>query len=79
MFTGSRGADHAVWSVAPDGTGLRRLAPLRSVGDAAVFSPDGRWLAYNDRRGTLVRRVSGGPAKRLLTRLWVKAWAPRAG
>jgi hypothetical protein len=78
VFTARRGADRAaVWSVKPDGSGLRRVTALRSLGDAAVFSPDGRWLAYNDRRGTLVRRVSGGPPRRLLKRLWVKAWAPR--
>jgi Tol biopolymer transport system component len=61
VFMGSRGPDHAVWSVAPDGTGLRRLAPLRSVGDAAVFSPGGRWMAYNDRRGTLVVASRAAP------------------
>ena len=63
--------------MAPDGTRLRRLAPVRTTADAAVFSPDGRLMAYNDRRGTMVRPVAGGRARRLLTGLWVKAWAPR--
>jgi Tol biopolymer transport system component len=77
VFAGRRGADRAaVWSVKLDGSGLRRLVPLRGLGDAPVFSPDGRLMAYNDRRGTLVRPVSGGRARRLLKGLWVKAWAP---
>ena len=41
------------------------------------FSPDGRLVAYADKRGTMVRKGSGGPAHRLLKGSWIKAWAPR--
>jgi Tol biopolymer transport system component len=79
VFTGRTAAVRAgVWSVKLDGSGLRKLVTLRSLSDAAVFSPDGRWMAYTDRKGTMVRPVSVGHAHRLLKGLWVKAWAPRA-
>ena len=65
------------YSIKLDGSGLREIATMRSVDDAPVFSPDGRFVAYGDRRGTMVRRVSGGPARRLLKGSWIKAWAPR--
>jgi Tol biopolymer transport system component len=79
VFTGITAALRAgVWSVNLDGTGLRKLVTLRRGSDAAVFSPDGRWMAYADRKGTMVRPVSGGHARRLLKGLWVKAWAPRS-
>jgi Tol biopolymer transport system component len=77
VFTGRVGSKDGLYRMAPDGTGLRRLARVRTAGDAAVFSPDGRLMAYNDRRGTMVRPVAGGRARRLLIGLWVKAWAPR--
>ena len=67
----------AAYSIKLDGTGLREIATVRSVDDAPVFSPDGRLVAYGDRRGTMVRKVSGGPARRLLKGSWIKAWAPR--
>jgi hypothetical protein len=41
-----------------------------------IVSPDGRWIAYSDRRGTLARPVKGGPARRLLKGLHIMAWAP---
>jgi Tol biopolymer transport system component len=77
VFTGFIGRTASLYRMAPDGTRLRRLAPVRTTPDAAVFSPDGRLMAYNDRRGTMVRPVAGGRARRLLTGLWVKAWASR--
>jgi Tol biopolymer transport system component len=78
VFTGRTATVRAgVWSIKPDGSGLRKLVALRKLSDAAVFSPDGRWMAYTDQRGTMVRPVSGGHAHRLLKGLWVKAWAPR--
>jgi Tol biopolymer transport system component len=67
----------AAYSVKLDGSRLRKLTPIRSIGDPPVFSPDGRLVAYADKRGTMVRKASGGPAHRLLKRAWIKAWAPR--
>lgn len=77
IFTGLVGSQAGIYRMAPDGTGLRRLVRLRSAADTPVFSPDGRLMAYNDRRGTMVRPVAGGRAHRLLKGLWVKAWASR--
>jgi Tol biopolymer transport system component len=50
VFTGSIGHTASLYGMAPDGTGLRRLVRERTTADAAVFSPDGRLMAYNDRR-----------------------------
>jgi Tol biopolymer transport system component len=70
--------DAAAYSVKLDGSGLRKLTPMRGLSDPPVFSPDGRLVAYADKRGTMVRKASGGPAHRLLKGSWIKAWAPRA-
>jgi hypothetical protein len=78
IFSGSVGGQAGLYRMAPDGSGLRRLVKVRIGGDAAVFSPDGRLMAYNDRRGTMVRPVTGGRARWLLAGLYVKAWAPRS-
>jgi Tol biopolymer transport system component len=72
------GKHAAAYTVKLNGSGLRKLTPVRSLGDPPVFSPDGRLLAYADKRGTMVRKASGGPAHRLLKGSWIKAWAPRA-
>jgi TolB protein len=47
---GTRGpawAPLGIWTVRPDGTGLRRVVP---EGGDPVFSPDGRWLAFVEQR-----------------------------
>jgi hypothetical protein len=77
-FLAGRQRNVAAYSVKLDGSGLRKLTPTRSLGDPPVFSPDGRLVAYADKRGTMVRKASGGPARRLLKGSWIKAWAPRA-
>jgi roadblock/LC7 domain-containing protein len=69
--------DVAAYTINLDGSGLRKLTPMRSIGDPPVFSPDGRLVAYADKRGTMARKASGGPAHRLLKGSWIKAWAPR--
>jgi Tol biopolymer transport system component len=66
----------AIYSSGLDGANRRRLTKTRGAGEPFVVSPDRRWLAYSDRRGTLVRPIGGGPARRLLTGLHVMAWAP---
>jgi Tol biopolymer transport system component len=76
-FLAGHGSDVAVYSVKLDGSGLRKLTPTRGLSDPPVFSPDGRLVAYADKRGTMVRKGSGGPAHRLLKGSWIKAWAPR--
>ena len=74
----NRPTDHAaIYSSDLDGSNRRTLvARTRISTDPVIVSPDGRWLAYSDRRGTLVRRVNGGPARRLLKGLHIMAWAP---
>ena len=69
--------DAAIYSSDLDGTDRRTLvAGTRIATDPVIVSPDGRWLAYSDRRGTLARRLDGGPARRLLKGLYIMAWAP---
>ncbi len=52
MFAASRlsGADadrSAVFTVRPDGTALRRLSPWGTFSTSAHWSPDGRWIVYD--------------------------------
>jgi WD40-like Beta Propeller Repeat len=77
-FLAGRKSNVAAYSVKLDGSGMRKLTPTRGLGDPPVFSPDGRLVAYPDKRGTMVRKASGGPAHRLLKGSWIKTWAPRA-
>jgi hypothetical protein len=65
-----------IYSSGLDGTHRRKVTATRGAAEPFVVSPDGRWLAYSDRRGSLVRPIGGGPARRLLTGLHVMAWAP---
>ena len=51
-------AHHELWLVPLDGSGPRRVAadPYAEIRDA-VFSPDGRWLAFGTQRSTRVRAL----------------------
>jgi Tol biopolymer transport system component len=53
---GNSGLVFGLWSVAPDGSGLKMLAP-RALG--AGWSNDGRWLYYVD-EGALKKMPAGG-------------------
>jgi hypothetical protein len=45
-----RDSDVDLWSIRPDGTGLRRLAPTEN-GMSTVFAPNGRLVAFQGRGG----------------------------
>jgi Tol biopolymer transport system component len=75
---GERPTDRAaIYSSGLGGEHIRKLVGrTRTATDPVIVSPDGRWIAYADARGTLMRPVGGGPARRLLHGLYIMAWAP---
>jgi Tol biopolymer transport system component len=52
--------------VRPDGTGLRRVTPSSTNVDSYAWSPDGKRIAYTDRRGSLWLVRPEGSGRRLL-------------
>jgi Tol biopolymer transport system component len=50
-FTSDRDGNYEIYTIAPDGTGLRRLT--NSPGNDAhnAWSPDGEWIAFTSARG----------------------------
>jgi Tol biopolymer transport system component len=63
--------DTHVWTVRPNGTGLRQLTPLRVIGYAPSWSPDGRRLAVTiqpgDRKSDIATIRADGSGLRVLT------------
>jgi Tol biopolymer transport system component len=45
-FTGFETGDFEIYTIHPDGTGLKQLTHTRGNDAHAVWSPDGRWLAF---------------------------------
>ncbi len=74
VFTGITGGNVDLWSVATDGSDLRRLTTDRAVDATADFSPDGSRIVFSSTRtgrgdlytmapdGTEVRRLTSSPA-----------------
>lgn len=54
-----------LWTMRPDGRLLRRLARAASAPVSYGWSPDGRLIAYGDRREIFVVTASGGRPRRL--------------
>jgi Tol biopolymer transport system component len=84
LFAGTRNRfsnrRSGIFSVNLDGTGLHKIAGgTRGAADEFAISPDGRWLAYSDPKGTMIRRLAGGPPRRLFRGLYIKVWAARPG
>jgi Tol biopolymer transport system component len=56
----------ALWIVNADGSGLRRVLTIPDNAVNPSWSPDGRWIAFNDARDRLyVTRLNGTGTKRL--------------
>ena len=83
LFTAFRGDNADVYTVRPDGTGLRRVTRRRGEDFAADFSPDGRKILFTSDRvgwrqvyvmnadGSGVRNVS-----RSRSSDWATSWQP---
>lgn len=72
----------SVWVVPvdgrPDGTSARRLAWIRkpTFNERLAWSPDGRFLAWDDGASVMMRAVNGGPARAAITTHPVGSYAP---
>lgn len=52
VFTGFETGDYEIYTVRPDGTGLRQLTHTHGNDAHAVWSPDGKWIAFvSSRKG----------------------------
>jgi Tol biopolymer transport system component len=70
VFRRERGADAAIYTVQPDGSGLTRISgPCCAHDYAPTFSPDGRtvaFAAFSRGKWTIVSVARGGGGKRVL-------------
>jgi Tol biopolymer transport system component len=70
-FDSSRDGQFEIYSIQPDGTGLKRLTDRQSLDAAPAWSPDGKWIAFiSDRanknyRDIWVMNPDGGDVHRI--------------
>lgn len=50
LFTSNRDGDFELYTIAPDGAGLRRLTNSPGVDAHAIWSPDGEWIMFSSVR-----------------------------
>jgi len=48
-LSSGRGTTSALYTVRPDGSHLRRITTLGAGAESPRWSPDGRWIAFNDK------------------------------
>lgn len=79
---GDNGYQNAIYTMRPDGSGLRQLSDAADVqSQDPSFSPDGRWIAFESNRvddapyGIYIAPAGGGLAVRV-TDGWAPAWSP---
>jgi len=71
VFSSNRGGPWRIWSVGPDGSGLRQLSSEGGTEHDVdpVFSPDGKWILFTSTRGgsTGIWKMTrdGGPPERI--------------
>jgi Tol biopolymer transport system component len=79
-FVSDRGGGEAVWTMAPDGRGQRRVhAPLDRTISSLQWSRDGTWIAFETESrdpGVYVVPARGGGARRLAAAALGAAWLP---
>jgi Tol biopolymer transport system component len=46
IFTSDRAGDFQLFTVRPDGTGIRQLTDTPGINAHSVWSPDGEWVAF---------------------------------
>jgi copper transport protein len=68
-----------LWSIAIDGSDIRRLTNLNGDDPQPAFSPDGKQLAFLSGEGLFLANLDGGNARRISDRgQWsTLVWAPR--
>jgi len=49
-FTSNRDGDFEIYTIKPDGTGLRRLTTSPGVDGHSIWSPDGDWIMFSSAR-----------------------------
>jgi Tol biopolymer transport system component len=50
MFTSDRDGDFELYTIRPDGTGLRRLTSVPGNDAHSIWSPDGEWIVFSSAR-----------------------------
>lgn len=80
VFDSDRSGNYELYSVRPDGTGLRRLTRTRGDESVPDWSPDGRRIAFS-LGGRIWVMSADGSRRRALTRAaggvdWAPAWSP---
>jgi TolB protein len=49
-FTSFRDGDYEMYTIAPDGSGARKLTNTRGNDSHAIWSPDGKWIVFSSSR-----------------------------
>ena len=78
VFVGRSSGKHHIFSINPDGAGLKQLTD-RGNNEDPSFSPDGRFIIFSSDRegvnGIYIMRANGESQKRI-TPAWLRAFGP---
>lgn len=65
-----------VYVAAPDGSGMRSVAPATAPVGGVDWSPDGQWIAVEKEDGLSIVPPAGGPTRQLTKELGSMEWSP---